>query len=1401
MHRNLIFIFLTIILGQAWGQGHSDLVTYGKVLPRRRSVENVETLKAAACVPATGLRDLEWNNVSALIETGGSLWQDRANGRSHYFVPKEGNTSVLFAGSLWMGGISPDQQLKMAAILYRYDGNDYWPGPLTNDGTASTNEANCEQWDRFYVSYRQDAQRHRQFFECANTPGCNPEESMGGPYAIPSYFYNYPAMGNTAAGQDLYIAPFYDYDQDGVYMPQNGDYPWFDFTREINCAGRKREDIVPLYGDVNYYWVFNDKGNAHTESQGQPIGMEIRAQAFAFNTNDEINNMTFYNYVLINQGTQTLTETYFGTWIDCDVGGHTDDYVGCDVQRGLGYGYNGPAVDNPTGLSPGYGASPPAVGVDFFEGPYQDEDSIDNPLTTDIIEAIDQKGIPYKGIGIGYGDGVVDNERFGMRRFLYHGSGSGPAGYPTVAIHYYNYLRGFWKNGQRMAYGGNALSEASGADLSIGADYMFPGDTDPLNFGTLGTSTAPWTEVSSGNPAGDRRFMQSAGPFTLEPGDYNNITVGVVYARSQSGTPFESVNLVRVADDKAQALFDNCFELISGPDAPDVTVRELDREIILMLSNDNPMSSNYNEDYSLLDPTIPEFDSELNPLSEEDRKYKFEGFMIYQLANAKVTSADLYDITKARLIAQCDVQNGVANIVNFGRDVETSSIMPTLQVQGSDQGIRRAFQVKSDAFAQGDSRLINHKTYYFMAVAYGYNNYEQYNVALGTGQDQPFLASRKSVFGEIPVIAAIPHNNQPGFGGAILNAQYGDGVVLTRIEGRGNGLSEMTLDPATEAEILNNIRVSECKYLPGMGPVDVKVVDPLALPAADFELSLESTSAGELAADSMYWQLINLTSGDTLTSTHSFKVGSEDILLDYGLSINWSQYQFMIDGTPVKHYTEFLSGTMEFADPSKPWFAGIPDAEGFFEGNWIRAGAVKTEGTDATALFEQLYDDFEQGSGIEPFTDASEAYEGVVGGTWGPYCLAAYSVLNFDVDGDPATPGETVNNVAPTINDVKGDNNTIDSERRSSIRGLNNVDIVFTKDKSKWTRVPVFEMNANGLAEDVDGVSNGTASKMKMRHHLSVDKNGKVAGESGYNAAEGDLNGLQPWGMGWFPGYAVDLGTGERLNLAFGEDSWLVGENGNDMLWNPTSNLISPQGFGQVAAGQHWIYVFKNFAFEDNSTSVVPAYDNGQFMYDQLSNTSLSSSNWKKLFRACTWVGSAALAPGYSMNSVEDGLIPNDLRVRLRVAKEYDKFRYNSGDVNDASEAQNAWRPLYHFSTKGIAPVLNNNEALTNALDMINVVPNPYYAFSLYETNKLDNRVKITNLPEECTVTIYDMNGTMIRQFKKADPLTSLDWDLKNGKNIPIASGTYIIHVNVPGAGEKVLKWFGVMRPVDLDNF
>ena len=113
-------------------------------------------------------------------------------------------------------------------------------------------------------------------------------------------------------------------------------------------------------------------------------------------------------------------------------------------------------------------------------------------------------------------------------------------------------------------------------------------------------------------------------------------------------------------------------------------------------------------------------------------------------------------------------------------------------------------------------------------------------------------------------------------------------------------------------------------------------------------------------------------------------------------------------------------------------------------------------------------------------------------------------------------------------------------------------------------------------------------------------------------------------------------------------------------------------------------------------------------------------------------------------------------------------------------------------------------------MDKIKAVPNPYYGYSSYETNQLDNRVKITNLPGEATIKIFTVGGTLVRTLKKDDNMTSIDWDLKNDFGIPIASGLYVIHVNarfwdseakVFLEKDKVLKWFGSLRPIDLDTF
>ena len=67
--------------------------------------------------------------------------------------------------------------------------------------------------------------------------------------------------------------------------------------------------------------------------------------------------------------------------------------------------------------------------------------------------------------------------------------------------------------------------------------------------------------------------------------------------------------------------------------------------------------------------------------------------------------------------------------------------------------------------------------------------------------------------------------------------------------------------------------------------------------------------------------------------------------------------------------------------------------------------------------------------------------------------------------------------------------------------------------------------------------------------------------------------------------------------------------------------------------------------------------------------------------------------------------------------------------------------------------------------------------------------------------SIYTVNGNLVRQYSKDNDISYWEWDLKNNYNIAIASGIYIIHIDAGEIGEKVLKWFGALRPVDLDSF
>lgn len=1393
--------------------------------PNERGPSSIPTDdRAANCAPANERLFMEFNNVRALVETGGSLWQDRANFRASYEVPAGSNKFVLYSGALWMGGEDVNGQLKLAAHRFR-QGNDFWAGPLGDliDGTGNYNPfivqnadtelykdygaaeiipSECLKYDQFFTIRKAEVRQFIAWWNCDQ--GITAPEDCEGVEKpddeILNRIINWPAHGDVSLGQDFYLAPFYDNsipgvaDANGIYDPINdGDYPWYDLEDEIDCRNDRR---VTLFGDETHWWVFNDKGNIHTETGGDPIGMEIRAQAFSFATDDAINDMTFYNYELINRGTQTLYNTYFGQWVDSDIGLAQNDYVGCDVNRGLGFGYNGTSDDQGQPGQDAYGASPPAIGVDFFEGPYQDNDGIDNAKGIGFNEALN---------GIGYGDGIADNERFGMRRFVYHNIGGGPTGDPNNATDYYLYMRGIWQNGQEMVYGGNGFNTGT----SLPTDFMFPGNSDDQFWGTGGVDPGfDWSEVSEQNPVGDRRFLQSAGPFTLVPGAVNNITVGVVYGRNTAETDLEaSVRAMKTADSKAQALFENCFELVEPPPAPLLSIQEMENELILYLTE--PTGFDEQEWFEVDKINIITPDDLVQQGIFYDDTFRFEGYQIFQMINEDASISDLDDIEKARLVAQCDVQNGVSKLVNYTFDEQLQITIPEVMVDGEDEGLSHSFSITEDLFATGDRKLVNHKKYYYIAVAYAYNNFKTYDPTdpdFLDGQKVPYLRSRISGTGKgIESVVGIPHDPTPEADGTLFNTSYGWQPPITQVEGIGNGGQVIHLDETVRRGIALDSATNEPykyyhpTYQAGSGPVDIKVIDPLNLADGTFTLGFENDSA---SVDEATWWLIRTytdengmtVTDDTIFSDYVVGTRNEQLILDYGISININQQFYEGTGNCSNQEIGPLEASLTYVDSAQSWLRGVEDDDAYYPTNWIRSGSTAEDPADLgegpgapcdpdSWIYNQCaYNDYT--------LDLDQDWEKLLDGT-----VAPFNRVGKEVYGMPfGWPGDDL-----STNDNQGWF-TLSSTAQSKVcfPEMHDVDIIVTSDQSLWTRCPVLEINNNpSQTEHGDEV-------LQPRSDPSVGKDG---------LPDGELNpdGSPKIGMGWFPGYAIDVNTGTRLNMAFAENSWLNGDNGDDMIWNPTSSTVD-QTFNPLFGGMHYVYVFGEDV-GDPTGSGSPAYDQGAWLHqkmtyyhdgngdingnpgDMVSSNLLSDSelnqNYYAAWRSCMWVWEP-----YLLEDAE--LLATDVEINLRIKKPYSE-RTVQGENNGF--------PMYRFKIDAPAQTTQGDQ-LESVLDNINIVPNPYYGYSEYEISRLDNRVKIVNLPERCTVTIFNMQGALIRTFQKDDPLTSIDWDLKNHKGIPIAGGLYVIHIKVPitrtdGSTveqERIIKWYGALRQPDLDN-
>ncbi|MBK8943726.1 MAG: T9SS type A sorting domain-containing protein [Ignavibacteriae bacterium] len=1097
-------------------------------------------------------------------------------------------------------------------------------------------------------------------------------------------------------------APYEDVDADGSYDPSI-DIPGFPGANQT------------------VWFVANDFDRATAQSLygSDPMGIEMQATFWGYSLGGALGNVMFRKYTLINKSSSVFDSMFVSMWSDIDNGFAGDDLSACDVDRSLMYCYNGDEDDD--GI---YGPNPPAVGFDFFQGPIVPGEATDQAIFKNKRKA------GYKNLPMSVHYFFINGHP------VYNDPDLGE--YVTGTLQFHNLFRG--------------LITTSGEpfiDPTTGEATKFTLAGDPI------TGTG-WVDGVLEAPD-DRRQGMVAGPFTMAPGDTQEVVVAELAAGATPGVNrLQAIQLLRIYDDIAQSIYDNFFELPSPPPSPIVTVTGYENEVIV----------NWGEDQTRVD------DIELNyeAIGIANRgKFNFQGYNLYQLPSRSATKAE------AVRIGTFDIVDEVKVILDQEVDPESGVTLMLPQQFGDDNGVQHSFQVTKD-YITGE-QLENGTTYYFAVTAYAYN-------------PDP-LHVPNTLETPLNIMEVIPQNPDPGY--TLPDFEYGDGLEVTQTTGTANAVvTAKVVDPMKltghdyevyfdqqhyyldkdgkwkKTNFADSVGASLGK--PGdQGPSTITAAPSIYAPNNTLDLHF---TVNILAPDFNYADAVQLKfpDGIKVNSANTIESNHEAVGVVNGQVVTWGSPDTTGDGAFVGG--EDLVVNIDFVDPTFSVDYVI------FDDGWSTLYAL--DSGDSTYL--NLGNGIVDGLGTVTLTGETgyqfktEKHWNVKDLTTGQPVIEDQRVLagvNVYTNVDEGA------NAAPLVDGIQV---AVDG---SYVTPINFFSVGFTapvdangKYTGESSLTTAFGATATRIAISNYTVFGGTISSWAYDNFNGIGTTDLDILQQDY-----ELRFTGIWDSTEVNGQKIHfVKEGGQMATCF--TMVAAADLANHPL-NPNPGTAAP--FLIRIPFEVW-----NVADPANPYQVNLTYR------DRLRNgTQNPFYAWNMSDRMYAIIVNSP----YNPDQVIPGAAPDPTNALATWVLVFTGTNYHLGDAIKITYANPLQLGKDTFRFKAPATTYSAENA-KNDVKNVNVFPNPYYGVNPNEINKYQRYVTFNHLPPKAKIRIFNLGGQLVRTLDKDDASQFLRWDLSNESSLPVASGLYLAYIDMPELGKtKILKVAIIQETQILDRF